>query len=149
MPQRWAHKTFLRKRNKRIAPGTGLEVKCEEQVEAAEWEEGSLYGKGAGGCLPAKAGCRAVSGETWQVKYFCVQGNDLDFFLLSLEANPEKFNSRFRNKMFYAGVSVWRISVHAFISSLSISWSMGMATAPVRTLSSLIQVNTGLHVRPS
>lgn len=34
----------------------------------------------------------------------------LDFFFfetfcLFLEANPEKFNSRFRNKMFYAGVS--------------------------------------------
>lgn len=26
-------------------------------------------------------------------------------FCLFLEANPEKFNSRFRNKMFYAGVS--------------------------------------------
>lgn len=41
------------------------------------------------------------------------------FFLLSLEANPEKFNSRFRNKMFYAGVSVWRISGHAFIAALA------------------------------
>lgn len=45
-----------------------------------------------------------------------VQADDLGFFLLSLEANPEKFNSRFRNKMFYAGVSVWRIPGHAFIA---------------------------------
>lgn len=28
------------------------------------------------------------------------------FFCVFPEANPEKFNSRFRNKMFYAGVSV-------------------------------------------
>lgn len=48
-----------------------------------------------------------------------MQANDLDFFLLSLEANPEKFNSRFRNKMFYAGVSVWRVSGHAFIAALA------------------------------
>lgn len=44
-------------------------------------------------------------GESRQGKYLYVQANDLDFFLFSLEANPEKFNSRFRNKMFYAGVS--------------------------------------------
>lgn len=40
------------------------------------------------------------------------------FFLLSLEANPEKFNSRFRNKMFYAGVSVWGISEPAITAAL-------------------------------
>lgn len=79
-----------------------------------------------------------MSGGSWQVKYFHVQANDLDFFLLSLEANPEKFNSRFRNKMFYAGVSMWRISGHAFIAALSVSWSTGMALAPVHTLNSLI-----------
>lgn len=36
--------------------------------------------------------------------YICFVGFSL-FFCLFLEANPEKFNSRFRNKMFYAGVS--------------------------------------------
>lgn len=29
------------------------------------------------------------------------------YFFIFSEANPEKFNSRFRNKMFYAGVSVF------------------------------------------
>lgn len=86
-------------------------------MEAAEGDEGCLHGKRAGGCLLAEAGWRAVSGESWQVKHFHVQANDLGFFLLSLEANPEKFNSRFRNKMFYAGVSVWRIAGHAFTAA--------------------------------
>ena len=80
VPQKRACKTLLGKVNKRIAPGTGLEVKPEEQVEAAEGEEGCLNGKRPGGCLLAKAGWRAISGKSWQVKYFHVQGNDLDFF---------------------------------------------------------------------
>jgi len=32
--------------------------------------------------------------------------NDSSFCAWIAEANPEKFNSRFRNKMFYAGVSI-------------------------------------------
>lgn len=57
------------------------------------------------GTVLAKAGWKAMFGERRQGKYLHVQANDLDSFLFSSEANPEKFNSRFRNKMFYAGVS--------------------------------------------
>lgn len=63
---------FLKKVNKRIASGTELEVKQEEQVQDAEGEEGCLHRKKAGSRLLAEAGCRAVSEESWQVKYFHV-----------------------------------------------------------------------------
>lgn len=63
---------FLRKGYKRIASGTELEVKHEEQVQAAKGEEGCLHRNEAGGRPLAEAGWRAVSEESWQVKYFHV-----------------------------------------------------------------------------
>lgn len=63
---------FLRKMNKGIASGAELEMKHEEQVQAAEGEEGCLHRKEAGGRPLAEPGWRAVSEESWQVKYFHV-----------------------------------------------------------------------------